>query len=486
MSREGIEPSEISAPRVAGYVLLALLAVAAPIPLDLMDLPIFGSRDVFTLLGASMTIALVTVALVEARRRRQAQPMEFLPLAAFLMVSFGFLGQIVEYSMKTWDFGCYQKAAVAALGGRSLYDATGYLYPPLTAQVMAMVFRVSQRVVPSTDELRWQGVFYLYQCSQYLLVMGAYLLLHRLGRDLKIREPHLSCLLVVLFLANTPLVRTLRFTQVNLWVLDLIVLALVLPRRHAWAKGLCIALGAHIKLYPILILAPWLIMRDFRAIVWSVVWLFGLTGLECCLAGGFDSWRQFAAFLPCFPRGTFLRDNSLHSLVHNIVKVFTGFDSQKGPGYGSFTQAVTLMLTLACLVWFALRFWTRERSYQSQMRTATSDHDLHLLNAHRRCGYFVDTMALMLLVSPLVWEHHYVLAMPFVVWAFATNGMHKPLRVLVAAFLMLVPPTFDVFPLSYHRLAGLLLLLYWCPPEIEISVSGDEAKCAGRSTQILE
>jgi hypothetical protein len=77
----------------------------------------------------------------------------------------------------------------------------------------------------------------------------------------------------------------------------------------------------------------------------------------------------------------------------------------------------------------------------------------------------IDAIALGLLISPVVWEHHYLLALPVLIWALANQETVAQLRrVGVSAFLIFVIPTFDIFPFSYHRLAGLLLLVATLPP----------------------
>jgi hypothetical protein len=83
---------------------------------------------------------------------------------------------------------------------------------------------------------------------------------------------------------------------------------------------------------------------------------------------------------------------------------------------------------------------------------------------YRFSGHVVDSVALMLLLSPMVWEHHYVLALPLAVWAVATQGSSRPWPIGLALVLMFAVPTFDVFPLSYHRIAGLLMLVALSSP----------------------
>jgi hypothetical protein len=66
----------------------------------------------------------------------------------------------------------------------------------------------------------------------------------------------------------------------------------------------------------------------------------------------------------------------------------------------------------------------------------------------------------MVLASPLVWEHHPVfVALPFLV---ITRRLQAPGEWAVFSFaylLVFLLPTFDFYPWSFGRLAGLLALL---------------------------
>ena len=71
-------------------------------------------------------------------------------------------------------------------------------------------------------------------------------------------------------------------------------------------------------------------------------------------------------------------------------------------------------------------------------------------------------LAWVLLAAPVVWEHHYVLAIPLLLWAAAGWGRRHAVALGAAALLCFAVPTFDVFPWSYHRLVGLAWIL-WLP-----------------------
>jgi hypothetical protein len=82
------------------------------------------------------------------------------------------------------------------------------------------------------------------------------------------------------------------------------------------------------------------------------------------------------------------------------------------------------------------------------------DPGSHVLNA------WPALCVLMVLASPLVWEHHPVfVALPFLV---ITRRLQAPGEWAVFSFaylLVFLMPTFDFYPWSFGRLAGLLALL---------------------------
>jgi hypothetical protein len=78
---------------------------------------------------------------------------------------------------------------------------------------------------------------------------------------------------------------------------------------------------------------------------------------------------------------------------------------------------------------------------------------------HAFLAHGADALAFALLLSPSVWEHHYVMALPLALVACASRGGDRPGLLALGLFATLAMPTFDLYPLAYQRLAGLCLLL---------------------------
>ncbi len=450
-----------------GYPLLALAAIGLPVLLHRLNWPIIANTygkayEPFELFAFCASGALILVTGLEIRRRRPWPLTRLAPVLLFALTGFFFLSLMAEYSFKSWDYQCYENAARALLEGGNPYPGTHYIYPPLLAQTMAAVARLLQKASPQRDV--WDWVFYLYQCTQFMLVLAAYLLGYHLAREWGLKDWLAAGLITALFLFNNPLLRTLRHNQVNLWILNALLLSLLCLNKRPWLAGLAVALAAHIKLYPAVMWLPWAGMKKYRPLFWSALGALGLLLVEISGRGRFDVWRKIVASLASFPASTAFRNTSLRSILYASLKLVGRVGNVDVTLWYPVADRVVFLLTLVVILWFIVRFVRREQAYWALQGLARAERQWpELARTH---GHLLDAIAMILIISPMVWEHHYVLAIPIILWAIILQGRHRPWRVGIGAFLILVVPTFDVFPLSYHRLVGLLLLLRCTPPSL--------------------
>jgi hypothetical protein len=428
-------------------------------PLPLLQLFVFCAALALTGVGA---YAFYQV-------RGQALQKQF-PLLLSLLVFFHFLALLRQHAARSWDYACYERAAQAIVQGLSPYGDC-YLYFPTPAQTLAWLYQLGaygasfvMAASPAKTEQLWDLVFYFYEATQFFQVILAYALCYRFARRLGLAAGRASLLVALLFLFNNPLLATLKHNQVNLWVLNLLLAALLWLPRSPILSGLCVAVGGHIKLYPLILLLPWTLMRQWRALVAAGIGMAALVLIQTKGGQDWQLWQAFLTFAGAFPKGTFFRDNSLHSLVYNAIgqlKWLLG-DSSYTVNEQTVGRVVLVLTTFFGLL-YLVRFFQREqhatRSKPLQAATPTAQVELTQL------GHMMDAIALGLLISPVVWEHHYLLALPLVIWGLAGQQTVERLwLVALSAFLIFVIPTFDIFPLSYHRLAGLLLLISTFPP----------------------
>lgn len=444
------------------YALLAALAVFLPLPLwpsrsPLISASYSGYQMLFELFGLCAVPFFAAILAVELGRSARRTWTEAFPLLCFAAFGVYLLIYFVEYSIPTNDYGCFERGAQAVAGGRPLYEAYGYIYPPLRAQLMAAAFRAIQFGVGLAglsvpQAAPWYAVFYFYQVVMLAAALLAWWLCYRLAAGRGLKAEHAALLITALLVANAPFLRTLRHQQINLVVLDLMLLPLFLPARWAWFSGLCLAAGAHLKLYPLLLLAPLVACRRWKLTAWFA------GGLAAVALPSLGRWPEFFRFFRQFPPGEAFRDNSWHSLFYNGVHLAHRMFGL--PVVPHLVRALTLLAAFLMLAWFLARLYRQTR------RPVPPP----LLG-----DIWAETLAFMLLVSPTVWEHHYVLALPLALRLATSIDLRRPLFPLAILGLLFFIPVFDVYPLSYHRLAGLLILVWYTRPRAEGSPALDMA-----------
>jgi hypothetical protein len=370
-----------------------------------------------------------------------------------VLIAFQALFLVSEFSLRSYDYNVYQGAADLLLSGANPYDGA-YLYPPLLAQVMGWGYRGIALLAPgsisASPQMIWDLVFYFYRCLQFFLFIAAYWLCYRFSYELGMSKMTSLIVVTVLFAANTPILRTMRHNQVNLLVLNLALVAILALRRWPFIGGLFLSLGGLIKLYPFFLALPWLMLRKWKALAGVVTCVAVVLVAQLSFGRGLTVWWQFASSLTSMREGNVFRDNSLRGLLVNTARL-------AGASNLRFVNGLVLVLTAGCGLLFLWRSWKRV----SRAAAGASDPFADLALSH---GLAADALGFMILLSPLVWEHHFVLILPLSIWALSVHKREHFWPIVLANVLVYLLPTFDLFPLSYHRLVGLCLLLYFTAP----------------------
>ncbi|MGQ9706917.1 MAG: glycosyltransferase family 87 protein [bacterium] len=468
--------------RILLYIILGILALLLPPILSLLNLTFISatydkSYQPFELFGFTASIIIFIIAFFELKKRRREPLENIIPIILPVLVSFFYLYIISEYTIKSWDYGVYEKAAKAIISGENPYIGTIYVYPPLIAQIFSIMFRFIAQIgnlfgFNLSQEIIWNIIFYLFQCSQFVLVILTYLLCYRFAKNVGIKDLPASIIVSTLFLLNNPLIRTFRHNQVNLWILDIILIAVMLPKRYQLIGGLLSGFGGHIKPYPLSMVVPWGITKRWIAIISTVVGFVGIVFIQTNWGHNWSLWSQYIEYSRSFLKDpsftvSYFRANTIYSIISNLFRALCYITPFKIIDFVVIINSTVLILTLGIIFWFVVRFVDRERLFSDFINLKLSEIEIKYANVMRFYSHSVDALSLGLLISPHVWEHHYVFVIPIIILAISTIGYRKPWIIGISSFLMLVIPTFDVFPLSYHRIAGLLLLLFYTSPKID-------------------
>jgi alpha-1,2-mannosyltransferase len=327
----------------------------------------------------------------------------------------------------------YANAAVALAADQPF--GPRYLYPPLLATVLAPVARWGGE--SATIGAVWLSN--IVALAAFVPLVVACLRRYGLGR-------HGALLLSVLFaVANVPLLRTLVYGQANLHVANCILLSLLMDKRLRVVSAVALALAVHLKMSPILLALPYVWERDWKWLAWFAAGLAGLAALTL-LPHGIAPFLSVAGNLRHIyqANGICFRENSVDSLLRSLALI-SGTSPDRVSGAA---MAVKLCLLVAVL-------GTAWSSCRARLFGGEKDWGVAVPNA-------TPVLLLgMLLVSPLLWEHHPVLvALPFLLLLVRLQGAKEYVLYGGAYVLVYWLPTFDCFPWSFGRLVGLVTVLW--------------------------
>jgi hypothetical protein len=383
------------------YSALALVWLAGGLALALLRRPAFRARHGLLAVCCFLTLALYANVL----RERSEYP----------------------------DAGDYMRAAIDLAAGRPLDEF--YIYPPLLAAAL-------EPLVPfGRGALR--GALWI----SNLLAVSAFTGLLALALARYGFERRLSALLALAFVSfNVPVLRTLVYGQVNLHVANLILLALLFHPRFPAGSGLALALAAHLKSSPVLLAPPFLTQRSWRWAVAFAASLLAVAGAIYAVHGAqpFLDFQHNARGVYAWPEPRF-RENSIDNFFRNTAAIVGGPLAVLGfPGAVLAAKAAVLVLAL----------WVSTRAVRYGAFAPRGDAAGHVLNA------WPALAVLMVLASPLVWEHHPVFtALSFLVITRRLAGPAEWAVFSLAYGVVYLLPTFDFYPWSFGRLLGLLVLL---------------------------
>jgi len=439
-------------------ILLPVLAICLPLVFLSLDVPIMPlitmtSERLFTVFSFCMWCVLIIVAYREIKAHPGASLEKGIVILLPLLVSFSFLVLIVEYGSKSFDYGVYEYAFQAIVLRKNPYIGSFYFYPPLFAQGMAFIYSIGKRLL-NPESINWLlFVFYIHQCAQFLLCNIAYQLSSRFAAHLGFPELKNRLIVTALFLFNFPLIRMLHLNQINLYVLNTTLIALLALNRFPFLSGAAVMFGGLIKLYPFILGAPLVIMKKWRALLGAIISGTIIILLQTNFGQNFRLWKQFFRFFISFPTeresAVWIRNTTFLSLAHNLNR-FVGFPE-------SLIQPFYIICALITLVWIALRFYKREKTYPTLPPGPAAER-------YRNFGSLIDFSSLALLITPSAWDHHFVIAIPLALWAIALRGRDKPGWVGFAIACIFVMPPFDIFPFSYLRMFGVIGLLILTSP----------------------
>ncbi len=326
----------------------------------------------------------------------------------------------------------YVKAAGNLYRGEPLHER--YLYPPLWATLL-------KPLVP----FGWRAIFDVCWILNALSLFAFFFLLHAALKRYGFGASLAAIVTAVFMLVNAPVIRTLCYVQVNFHVMNLILAALLLYPRSAALSALALALAVHLKASPAVLALAFLSRRDWKWLAWFAGSTIGI-GVLTVAGSGLAAYREFLANVGALygAGDPSFRENSIDSFV---TALFASLGA--GPAFVQYLAApLKIVAAFAAIA-------VMSRNTRRETFLAGGGENGRVLNA------VPALLALMTLLSPLMWEHHGVfLALSFLVMLKKLSSAGEWAVFGAAYFLAFLVPTFDFFPWSYGRLLAILAWLW--------------------------
>lgn len=458
------------------FVILAVLTQLSPLLLWRYSATIWGTGFALDQLFSIAGVLLICVVVGYFWKTRNAdadQPLQsnlrpMLVVGGWALVTAHYLMQTSQLSTIGWDFQRYLLAGQNLIQGQTAY-VEGYIYPPPLAQVFGALLLLLGRAQEMAHQTPgaaqdYAPLFHLYNYVQAMMIGVAYLLSVRFASRLRIPWNLALLSITLLFLVNTPLMVLLERGQVDLYVLIPLLLALVVSDRYEFLAAFCAGLSLHIKPYAAALSLAWFQQRRWSLLLAMMLGFLALLAASLLHPYGAVSWLEFSNLARHFPIPCKPDDNSLHSLAFGLASLIL-----RDPAAAQKSaQVLYYILAALATAWIVRRLILRGKLARQQDGMSQGRWLL-------ACGQTFDLLALMLMVAPVAWPHHYVLTIPLAIWCLRTGPRRSWYQLALGALLIFAIPKLDVFPLSMNRLAGLLILLAESP--LLPAASPPESKC---------
>lgn len=357
--------------------------------------------------------------------------------SAFYINAFLYLNVLRE-KITYGDFWDYINAAANFSAGEPVNQR--YLYPPFWASIL-------QPFLP----LGRESMTVILKAANYASLLLFFVLLYRVCRRFEMSKTLSALAVFVLTVVNTPILRTLGYVQVNIHVINLILLSLLFAKKHVFLSALALSLAVHIKITPVLLVLPFLLIKDWKWLRWFVFNMGGIvlfTSLMNDIRYYFDLYFLKNVSTVMNASGTIAyRDSSIESFLRaTFYNLNLNLDIAKYTAY--ILKIGLLLLTL----WILKKIIKNRTFFQGEKRLEV------IYN-----GYVV-LLILMTMLSPIVWVHHLVfLIFPSLIFLKRLTRADEYSIFAVSYFTIFLLPAFNFYPFSYLRLMGVAFcfILLW-------------------------
>ncbi len=351
-------------------------------------------------------------------------------VAGFFAVSLLYVNVLRERS-QYGDIQDYVLAAVNLHLKEPLHSR--YLYPPFWAAVLEPLLAFGPRAI--------FGAAWLLNLAS---LFGMYFLLQAVLRKYGFASGLATLVTFAFMVVNVPILRTLGYVQVNLHVTNLILLSLLFYPRSPLLSALALSLAVQFKVSPLVLVLLFALEKDYRWLLWFGVSTLLATGATV-LVHGWSPYRDFLTNIgnAYSASGIAYRETSIDSWFRALASLWG-----RGDRWIQFPIWAVKGILVALAFKVGLECVKRRCFHPEEERGRIVFNAIPVL------------LIVMMMVSPLVWEHHAVfVALSYLLVLKGLSSAGDGLVFGFAYFLEFLMPTLDFFPWSYGRLLSPILWL---------------------------
>jgi hypothetical protein len=394
------------------WLLGSLLIASLAVPLILWRWPIWltqtagsGFYQVFYTQGFILAGGLILLARYHydvGLFRLERLPELLLLIACIVQVQFATILVGISY-----DYTAYAIAA-DRLNAGLMYAGGQYFYSPLFAGVLQAIKSGLASVLiaqsaQDIDSLR----FYLYQSTLLYFSFAIIFALYKFGKQRGLTPLTSAAISSGLMIASFPLLRAFEFNQASIIIAFLTVCSFLYFERPV-IVGLCIAAAGSIKLYPFIALVFFIQSRQWKYLIATLSWSVVLVAIGIVLTG-LGPWSEF---------------------VETTMQVIKE-GAYQGKGNASITEGLSTIANalglpiLSTIAKGILVIAVFAVSFLAVRESAKSEHLLLVILS-------VSSLA-GLTLSPVLWQHHFLIVLSVLMYAYAADVDRNQLFLAVAA-----------------------------------------------------
>lgn len=298
------------------------------------------------------------------------------------------------------DYRDFYQASVQVLNGGSPYLVARYVTPPLFAFAnLPFAF------------LGFETARLLFMLIIPLTILYALLVVNRsIGNsNAENNNSLLSGILVILF--SYPFYFLFERGNIDGVVLICVCLSICFAEKRPWLSGLLLAAAIHFKLYPVLLLLPLFVYRQWKSFFWTIAWALIFVILTA------PYWSEFLLLLPKRSNSFQLFENG--SLVNTLLFIGISLsDYRQGETIWSYTPLYAAMLFGILIGMMILADYKLSRVSSPRQSLANILLYFPFMVALPRSVYHYEFVVLIPLLSVLdfIWQETSIQSARFPLW----------------------------------------------------------------------